>query len=200
MTDEHNNPEPEEPLDPEKRARMREIVQYLFGERDTLPEGVEMVDMGDDNGSRRVFLRPGDEDGTSVQKKIADLFTSLSGQNEEEVELRESNVSSSTVDTIFDDVKASLGTVNIKTDAFSTTAYGFYELPGMRVMGALATDEMRKMPEMVSLLKSAIIEPGKADYLDILNFGELGEVLSQWIEISQPEYEQQILRKFRKGK
>jgi len=199
MSIENTEPENSDDKTPDtKRNRMREILDYLIGDAEELPEGIELVEMGNGSESRRVLFSPDDEDGQAVARRAINAAHAAQGVPEKVVLKRESNVTASTADTIEDDVKNSLHIVDIKTDAFSSQAYGFYELPGTRVMEVLAMDEMKKMPEMIGLLKSALINPKKGDNLDILNFGELGEVLSQWIEISQPAYEKSILRGFRK--
>lgn len=188
----------DENMSEEKRERLRGILNYLFGNSDEKPEGVEMIELGTERRRLEWEAEQKQEEGDSVAQRAIDAFAALEEAKTRKAKADATPAAEATPENIEDLVKGSIQTVTIKTEAFSSEAYGFYALPGIRVMNVLAMDEMRKMPEMVKLLKSAIIEPKKSDYLDVLSFGELGEVLSQWIEISQPDYERTLMRGFRK--
>lgn len=75
--------------------------------------------------------------------------------------------------------------VQIDTDAFSAQAIGLYDMPGEQVLGVFSTPGAGQMPKMVDLLKLSIVDPIKADYISILSFRELSEVVAQWIAKSE---------------
>lgn len=75
--------------------------------------------------------------------------------------------------------------VTINTDAFKAEAISLYDMPGDQVLGVFSATGAGQMPKMVDLLRLSINDPTKADYLSILSFRELSEVVAQWIAKSE---------------
>lgn len=78
-------------------------------------------------------------------------------------------------------------TVLIETEAFSAEAIGLYDMPGEQVLDVFTTPGAGQMPKMVGLLKLSLMDSNKADYISILSFRELSEVVAQWISKSESE-------------
>ncbi len=75
--------------------------------------------------------------------------------------------------------------VKIETEAFSAEAIGLYDMPGEQVLNVFSTPGIGQMPKMIELLKLSLMDPQKADYISILSFRELSEVVGQWIAKSE---------------
>lgn len=176
--------------------RLQEILAMIFG-KDEIPEDIEINEMMINPETGQIvsvekvdttMMRQPDEEQThgtesynaAVQQALADT----TAQAKKAPDLLKTEV---TTENIEKSVVTSLPTVVIDTPAFKTTAYGLYDLPGMKVMHVLAMSEGEKMQGFVDMFKLAMLEPAKIDELEYLSFNELGDVLSQWMERSAPE-------------
>lgn len=74
--------------------------------------------------------------------------------------------------------------INIDTPAFSAEALSINELPGVTVAYAMAAHGPQQTVALLELFRLAILEPKKAEDIDVLSFGQMAEAMSDWMDKS----------------